>query len=84
MKDGMKAKARLVVLGFEDLDIGETPSNAPLTKDGRQMVLSSRKWELASFDISTTFLRGHSDGRLLGLQRSWQMQSRRMKIASAN
>ena len=71
VKDGQKAKARLVVVGFEDPDIGELSSDAPtLTKDGRQMVLqlvSSNKWELLSFDVSTAFLRGDGDGRLLGL-----------------
>lgn len=69
--NGFKAKARLVVLGFEVTSIGELASDAPtLTKDGRQMVVqmvASRKWELLSFDISTAFLRGDSDGRLLGL-----------------
>ena len=71
VKNGQKAKARLVVVGFEDPDIGELSSDAPtLTKDGRQMVLqlvSSNKWELLSFDVSTAFLRGDGDGRLLGL-----------------
>ena len=71
VKNGQKAKARLVVVGFEDPDIGELSSDAPtLTKDGRQMVLqlvSSNRWELLSFDVSTAFLRGDGDGRLLGL-----------------
>ena len=69
--NGFKAKARLVVVGFEDPSIGELASDAPtLTKDGRQLVVqmvASRKWELLSFDVSTAFLRGDSDGRLLGL-----------------
>ena len=60
-----------MVVGFEDPDIGEISSDAPtLTKDGRQMVLqlvSSNRWELISFDVSTAFLRGDGDGRLLGI-----------------
>ena len=70
--DGKKAKARLVVLGFEDPDIDHVPNDAPtLTKDGRQLLLQkicSNRWRLCSFDISTAFLHGKGDGRLLGIQ----------------
>ena len=69
--NGKKAKARLVVVGFEDPDISTLKNDSPtLTKDGRQIVLqqvSSHRWPLISFDISTTFLHGKGDGRNLGL-----------------
>ena len=69
--DGHKAKARLVVIGFEDPDLGTVKNDSPtLTKDGRQMVLqavSSHHWPLISFDVSTAFLHGEGDGRLLGI-----------------
>ena len=57
--DGRKAKARLVVLGFEDPDLDKVPNDAPtLSKDGRQLLLQkicSNRWQLCSFDISTAF-----------------------------
>lgn len=66
-----RAKARLVVLGFEDPDISEVPRDAPtLSKDGRQLLLqlvASRRWDLLNFDISTAFLKGQGDGRPLGI-----------------
>ena len=69
--EGKRAKARIVVIGYEDPDIGEIPQDAPtLTKDGRGAVLqmvSSCGWSLISFDISTAFLHGKGDGRVLGL-----------------
>ena len=69
--DGRKAKARLVVLGFEDPDLDKVPNDAPtLSKDGRQLLLQkvcSNRWRLCSFDISTAFLHGKGDGRLLGI-----------------
>ena len=79
-----RAKARLVVLGFEDPGIQGIPNDAPtLSKDGRQLLLqqvSSRRWRLVNFDISTAFLKGEGDGRPLGihappeLQRGLQMR----------
>ena len=64
-KPQRKAKARLVVLGFQDPKLCEVARDSPtLTREGRNTVLqtiSSRKWELASFDIKTAFLRGQSD-----------------------
>ena len=70
--DGRKAKARLVVLGFEDPDIDVIHNDAPtLSKDGRHLILqkvASNRWELCSFDISTAFLHGKGDGRTLGIQ----------------
>ena len=69
--DGKKAKARLVVVGFEDPGVGIVQNDSPtLTKDGRQMIVqqvSSYGWDLISFDVSTAFLHGKGDGRLLGI-----------------
>eukprot|EP00435_Cladocopium_sp_Y103_P048495 s2024_g14.t1 len=66
-----RAKARLVVLGFEDPQIQSVASDAPtLSKDAKQLLLqqvASRRWRLINFDISTAFLKGHGDGRPLGL-----------------
>eukprot|EP00435_Cladocopium_sp_Y103_P071366 s617_g37.t1 len=66
-----RAKARLVVLGFEDPQIQSVHSDAPtLSKDARQLLLqqiSSRRWKLINFDISTAFLKGKGDGRPLGI-----------------
>ena len=62
---GRKAKARLVVLGFQDPRITEVNRDAPtLTKEGRHTVLqliASKQWLLTSFDIKTAFLRGKAD-----------------------
>ena len=66
-----RAKARLVVLGFEDPDLSDIPNDAPtLGKDGRQLLLqmvASRGWTLINFDVSTAFLQGKGDGRKLGI-----------------
>ena len=63
-----RAKARLVVLGFEDPGLSDIPNDAPtLGKDGRQLILqqvASRQWKLINFDISTAFLQGKGDGKL--------------------
>ncbi|CAL1129202.1 unnamed protein product [Cladocopium goreaui] len=71
VSEGRKAKARLIVVGYEDPGVGVVQNDSPtLTKDGRQMVVqqvSSHGWELVSFDVSTAFLQGEGDGRLLGL-----------------
>ena len=57
--NGKKAKARLVVIGFEDPQVDTVKKDAPTpTKDGRQVVrqqVSSFQWRLVSFDISTAF-----------------------------
>ena len=77
-EEGQKAKARLVVIGFEDPGIGQISQDAPtLSKDGRSMVLqmvSSHRWGLISFDVSTAFLHGKGDGRLLGLHPTPEMR----------
>ena len=68
---GRKAKARLVVRGFEDPDASTVNTESPtLSRDGRMIILqeiSSRKWNLQSFDIRTAFLRGRSDHRVLAM-----------------
>eukprot|EP00435_Cladocopium_sp_Y103_P004696 s6476_g1.t1 len=60
-----KAKARLVVLGYQDPRLTEVQRDAPtLTREGRHTVLqliSSQQWVLTSFDIKTAFLRGKAD-----------------------
>ena len=63
--EGRKAKARLVVLGFQDPRLTEVARDAPtLTKEGRHAILqaiASYQWTLTSFDIKTAFLRGKAD-----------------------
>eukprot|EP00435_Cladocopium_sp_Y103_P032161 s399_g8.t1 len=66
-----RPKARLVILGFEDPDISVVPNDAPtLSKDGKQLIIqkvTSNRWPLLNFDISTAFLKGEGDGRPLGI-----------------
>ena len=54
-----KAKARLVIMGFEDPAIDSLPRDSPtLGKDTRMLalqVIASHRWEVRSFDISTPF-----------------------------
>ena len=60
-----RAKARLVVLGFQDPKLVEVLRDAPtLSREGRALVLqtiASKKFRLGSFDIKTAFLRGKAD-----------------------
>ena len=60
-----RAKARLVVLGFQDPKLVEVARDAPtLSREGRALVLqtvASKKFRLGSFDIKTAFLRGKAD-----------------------
>ena len=69
---GRKAKARLVVKGFQDPDIGTLCSDSPtMTRDSRMLLLqtvSSMQWMIQSFDITTAFLRGRSDERELAME----------------
>ena len=59
------AKARLLVLGYEDPQLTDVARDSPtLSREGRSVVLqtiASMKWELQSFDIRTAFLRGQAD-----------------------
>jgi len=68
-----KAKARLVILGFEDPMIDSLPRDSPtLGKDSRMLALqciASHRWNARSFDIRTAFLRGsRQDSRILGVE----------------
>eukprot|EP00435_Cladocopium_sp_Y103_P017306 s4178_g4.t1 len=68
-----KAKARLVILGYEDPDLTNIPRDSPtLQKESRSLLLqlcASRQWLIQSFDIKTAFLRGsRRDNRTLGLE----------------
>ena len=62
-----KAKARLVVLGFQDPQLTEVARDSPtLTREGRHTILqtiASHQWVLSSFDIKTAFLRGKADSK---------------------
>eukprot|EP00435_Cladocopium_sp_Y103_P060282 s1270_g22.t1 len=69
---GRKAKARLVVKGFQDPDIGTLCSDSPtMTRDSRMLLLqtvASQQWLIQAFDITTAFLRGRSDERELAME----------------
>ncbi|CAE7257045.1 RE1 [Symbiodinium sp. CCMP2592] len=60
-----RAKARLVVLGFQHPKLVDVHRDAPtLSREGRALVLqtiASSKFLLSSFDIKTAFLRGKAD-----------------------
>ncbi|CAE7671894.1 GIP [Symbiodinium sp. CCMP2592] len=60
-----RAKARLVVLGYQDPKLVEVMRDAPtLSREGRALVLqtiASKKFRLGSVDIKTAFLRGKAD-----------------------
>ena len=64
-EDRKRAKARLVVLGFQDPKLVEVMRDAPtLSREGRATVLqtiASCQFPLSSFDIKTAFLRGKAD-----------------------
>ena len=68
-----KAKARIVVLGFEDPMLHEIERDSPtLTKLGRSLILqyaASQQWQIGSFDVKTAFLRGsEQNDRILGIE----------------
>eukprot|EP00435_Cladocopium_sp_Y103_P039315 s274_g10.t1 len=68
-----KAKARLVILGYEDPLIDVLPRDSPtLGRDTRMLALqciASHRWSARSFDIRTAFLRGsRQDDRILGVE----------------
>ena len=78
-QNGRKAKARLVVKGFQDPDISTLNSDSPtLARDSRMLLLqtvSSMKWVIQSFDITTAFLRGRSDERQLAMEAPPELRS---------
>ena len=74
-----KAKARLVILGYEDPMLSEVERDSPtLTKLARMLIMqyaASSHWEIGSFDVKTAFLRGKvDDNRLLGLEPPEEMR----------
>ena len=76
-----KAKARLVILGYEDPNITDIPRDSPtLQKESRSLLLqmcASQKWKIRSFDIKTAFLRGsRRDNRILGVDPPPEMRAR--------
>ena len=76
-----KAKARLVILGYEDPNICDIPRDSPtLQKESRSLLLqmcASRKLTIRSFDIKTAFLRGsRRDNRILGVDPPSELRDR--------
>ena len=68
-----KAKARLVILGFEDPQLESLARDSPTVgRDTRMLILqhaASSRHLIQSFDIQTAFLRGsRTDGRVLGME----------------
>ena len=61
-----KAKARLVVLGFQDPQLDTIPRDSPtLGRTSKMLIaqlLASMKWTLMSFDIKAAFLQGKNPG----------------------
>ena len=80
-KPSLKAKARLVVLGYEDPLVDTIPRDSPtMSKLSRMLILqmaASRNWSIGSFDIKTAFLRGQEQGsRILGIEPPPEMRDR--------
>ena len=76
-----RAKARLVVLGYEDPQLSEVAPNSPTsTRLARMLILqyaASSRWKIGSFDVKTAFLRGKADtDRLLGLEPPPEMRQK--------
>ena len=76
-----KAKARLVVLGFEDPMVDQIPRDSPtMSKLSRVLILqhaASLGWDIHSFDIKTAFLRGtEQQSRLLGMEPPEEMRAK--------
>ena len=68
-----KAKARLVILGYEDPLIDALPRDSPTLGRHTRMItlqcIASHKWKARSFDIRTAFLGGsRQDDRILGVE----------------
>ena len=72
VQEGRKAKARLVVRGYQDPELHQVDTDSPtLSRDARMIllqVIASSKWRVQNFDIKTAFLRGKSDGRELAME----------------
>ncbi len=67
-----KAKARLVVLGYQDPAIESIPRDSPtLGRHSKMLILqliASKGWTLQSFDVKAAFLQGSVAGRTIGLE----------------
>ena len=72
MPEGRKAKARLVVRGYQDPEIDQVSTESPtLTRDARMLllqVIATKNWRLQNFDVTTAFLRGRADERVLAME----------------
>ena len=69
----VKAKARLVILGYLDPKIDEVPRDSPTLGRHSKMLLlqliASKGWLLRSFDIKAAFLQGKNQkGRILAIE----------------
>ena len=69
----VKAKARLVILGYLDPKIAEVPRDSPTLGRHSKMLLlqlvASKGWNLRSFDIKATFLQGKNQkDRILAIE----------------
>ena len=76
----VKAKARLVVLGFLDPAITEVPRDSPTLNKTSKMVLlqaiASQGWDLLSFDIRAAFLQGKPQSdRVLAIEPVEELRS---------
>ena len=71
-----KAKALLVILGYEDPKLEALARDSPtMGKDSRTLILqfaASSKWKIRSFDIQTG---SRQDGRILGIEPPVEMRS---------
>ena len=68
-----KAKARLVVLGYQDPDLDTIPRDSPTLNRTSKMliaqILASMGWLLSSFDIKAAFLQGKTqEGRKIAIE----------------
>ena len=72
-KNKVKAKARLVILGYLDPQLEELPRDSPTLGRNAKMLLlqliASKCWDLRSFDIKAAFLQGKPQpGRTLAIE----------------
>eukprot|EP00435_Cladocopium_sp_Y103_P037577 s2392_g10.t1 len=77
----LRAKARLVVLGFEDPLVDQIPRDSPtMSKLARVLILqhaASLGYDIGSFDIKTAFLRGSERSQsVLGLEPPEELRSK--------
>ena len=63
-----RAKARLVIRGFRDPDLGQFSTASPtLTRQGRHAILAAtahHQWRLFTLDAKTAFLAGDKSSRV--------------------